>query len=305
MRVLLFFNELSCAAPAREDDVDKAMARFVGVLSQIARWRPDTALISRVDLRSLELAPAYFLVQWAGRPANRDHWRRIRTLQQRAPFSTVLPDGAGEGVDYFIGDQRAEALAAADLLDGVLVSLMVEPTWDSAWIEANRQALEEGADGEPRVEETQVQVRHAATLDHAAVHEEHIKRSGLSDLSSGGEIWEERASFFPNLMFLPRTERDLRRLRVDWVLPVARELRRLDEAIARWDPKSAPEPDWSDVDPEGETRKRLCWFEDFDGHLRCFDQHARFNPGVGRIHLALRPEQKKATIAYIGKKLGI
>jgi hypothetical protein len=63
VRVLLFFNELSYVTPMREDDVDKAMARFVGLLSHIARWRPDTALVSQVALKSLELAPGYFLVQ--------------------------------------------------------------------------------------------------------------------------------------------------------------------------------------------------------------------------------------------------
>jgi hypothetical protein len=217
----------------------------------------------------------------------------------------VLPDGAGEGADYFVGERRAEALAATDLLDGILVSLLVEPVWDSAWIEAGKELLEEGADGEPCVRESRIEVRHAASLDHAVVHEEHIKKAGLSELSSGAEIWEARGEIFPHLCFLPRTERDLRRLRVDWVLPVARELRRLDDAIAEWAPTTQPEPGWSDVDPEGETRKRLCWFEDFDGERRLFDQHARFNPGVGRIHLALRPSERKATIAYIGRKLGI
>jgi hypothetical protein len=61
----------------------------------------------------------------------------------------------------------------------------------------------------------------------------------------------------------------------------------------------------SRVTPESETRRHLCKFADFDGESRIFDLHGRFTPGEGRIYFRLVPQERTATIAYIGLKLGI
>jgi hypothetical protein len=95
-------------------------------------------------------------------------------------------------------------------------------------------------------------------------------------------------------------------LRLDWVIPVARRLRTLDDAVAGWDPAVNREPDWgTKVTAEAEQRKLLCSFTDLDGTAQIFHLHARFTPDAGRIHLRLAPSERKARIAYIGLKLGI
>jgi hypothetical protein len=95
-------------------------------------------------------------------------------------------------------------------------------------------------------------------------------------------------------------------LRVDWVLPLAWELRRIDGAIADWNPKMQAVPAWrSKISPEGEQRRQLCRFTDLDGKVRVFDLHGRFTPGEGRVHFRLVPEERKARVAYVGLKLGI
>ena len=115
-----------------------------------------------------------------------------------------------------------------------------------------------------------------------------------------------RDDVFPHLRFLSRVNGQLHDLRVDWVVPVAFELRRLNDAIGDWDPQQTREPTWrSKVTPEGETRRRLCRFKDFDGIERAFDLHGRFTPGAGRVHFRLVPELGTATVAHIGLKLGI
>jgi hypothetical protein len=299
----LFFNELSCSAPMPKASVDEAMERFVRLLMRITQWRRDAALISSVKLKELELAPGYYLAEWAGQPHHVDLWRGIRGLQNRAPFSDVLPPGVGEGADYFWSGRPAKALGAAHLLDELLVSLLVDAGWDASWIRADREALAELADGETDIVKQPVQVRHAATLEHAASHEDWIKQAGLPDLRLGSEIWEARGDLFPHLQFLPRVKDHLDGLRRDWVIPAARELRRLNDAISNWDPQLKREPTWSNVTPEGETRKRLCRFIDLDGVERTFDLHGRFTPGAGRVYFRLVPQERKARIAHIGWKL--
>ncbi|MDN3353906.1 hypothetical protein [Actinomadura sp. DC4] len=198
------------------------------------------------------------------------------------------------------------AMRAAHLLDGIVVSLLVDPLWDNSWVRANRKVLTAAPDGEPVLIEEAVDVRHAATLLHAESHRAWFDRAGLPNLKHGAELWAARGVIFPHLRFLPRTERQMHDLRSDWVVPAAYELRRINDAIGDWDPKRTHEPTWrSKVTPESETRKRLCMFEDFDGTVRIFDLHGRFTPGPGRAYFRLVPELCTATIAHVGAKLGI
>jgi hypothetical protein len=63
------------------------------------------------------------------------------------------------------------------------------------------------------------------------------------------------------------------------VVPVGLELRRIDDAIADWNPQIRPLPIWrSLVTPEHEMRKQLTRFADIDGVERVFDWHGRFTP---------------------------
>lgn len=276
------------------------------MLRHISRIRGDAALVSEVSREQLELAPGYYLAEWAGQPANRDMWRFIRSMQNRAPFRDVLPEGAGDGVEYSWNGRAARALGGAHLMDGVLVSLLVDDCWDVPWTRAVRTILAQGGDGGVTVADDEVDVRHASTTEHAAVHEDWIKQAGVFDLRSGAELWETRAAVFPHLEFLPRVEPQVRELRPDWLIPVALELRRIDAAIADWSPSLRPHPAWrSLITPEHERRRALCRFGDLDGAVRVFDLHGRFTPGAGRIHFRLVTEARRARIAHIGLKLGI
>lgn len=63
------------------------------------------------------------------------------------------------------------------------------------------------------------------------------------------------------------------------MVPVGLELRRIDDAIADWNPQIRPLPIWrSLVTPEHEMRKQLTRFADIDGVERVFDWHGRFTP---------------------------
>ncbi len=306
MRVLLFFNELSCSTPQPKEQADEALRRFIQMLREVTKWRRDATLISEVVLKELEIAPGYYIAEWAGKPANVDLWRWVLRMRNRAPSSAELPSGVREGVDYLWAGGPALALRAAHLLDGMLVSLLVDPVWDSPWLSATRTTLSEDTNGEPVLCEEPVEVRHAATSDHVASHLDWFEQAGLPDLKRGAEIWAARGDVFPNLQFLPQVKRQLDDLRLDWVVPAAYELRRINDAVGDWDPQRMPEPIWrSKVTGEGETRKRICRFQDLDGVERTFDLHGRFTPGAGRIYFRLVAEAGRATVAHVGLKLGI
>jgi hypothetical protein len=302
----MFFNELACPSPQPRDRrmVDDAMVTFAHLLRHVARLRADAALVSAIHLPDLELAPGYYLAEWAGQPKHRDLFRAIRSVQNHAPFRKVLPDGVGDGVDYSWNSQRAEALAAAHLLDGLLVSLLLDDCWNVAWVQGQRERLLDNGDGDVVIEPDSVSVRHAATAANAAEHEHWLGTCGLPEPESGADIWGNREELYPHLQFLPQVQHQLDDLVPEWVSPVALELRRLDDAIADWDSATQPLPAWrSKVTREFEMRRQKCGFADLDGVVRTFDWHARFTPGKGRLHFRLVPEQRTARIAYVGPKL--
>lgn len=268
MSILLFLNELSCGTSRPRAHVDDAMERFVGLLRRVRQWRSDAALVTSVKREYLEIADGYHINQWiSSKPRHADLWRMIRSMQNRAPFSTVLPPGTGEGIEYSCNGAPAKALGVAHLMDGLLVSLPVDAVWDKLWIQATCEELVESSDGEPEIVNDSVQVRHAARQEHAESHEAWIKKSGLSAFRHGSEIWEGRDHLYPNLQFLPGVKDQLYDLRPDWVISVAYQLRKLDDAIEEWDPKLKRGPAWrTEVTPEAERRKRLyCRFADLDG----------------------------------------
>lgn len=280
------------------------MEEFVALLRYVKQVRPEAALVSPVKREDLELAHGYYVNQWIGaRPRNKDLWRFIQGMQNRAPYSAVLPPGTAEGTEYAINGKEAKGLGAAHLMDGLLVSLLVDPAWDALWVDAICDELDdEGAE----ILSGPVSVRHAATKEHAHSHEDWVRRSGLSAFRFGSDIWDAHADAYPYLEFLPRVEADLADLGPEWVIPAANRLSTLNEAVAEWDPKVAGEPLWrSKVTPESENRRKYCWWDDLDGERRLFDLHARFTPGAGRIHMRLVAAASKVRIAYIGRKLGI
>lgn len=306
MSVLLFLNELSCGTPQSPSRVDEAMEHFVSLLRYVKTRRNGASLVSPVPREHLELAQGYHLSQWLGsRPRNRDLWRSVQSMRNQAPFSQAVPRGVAEVFEVSVNDRVAEGARAAHLMNGILVSLLVDPAWNTSWIDATCSEVTETADDQLGLDTYPVTIRHAATSGHAAEHDGWLTEVGLRSFRTGAEIWEARGDLYPNLQFLDAVRDHLYELREDWVIPVAYRLRTLDSAIEGWDPLTSTMPDHlgSKVTPEAEQRKRLCYFTDLDGRSRLFDLHARFTPGAGRVHLRLVGEDRKIRIAYIGPKI--
>ena len=103
---------------------------------------------------------------------------------------------------------------------------------------------------------------------------------------------------------LPHVREHLYGLNPAWVIPVAHRLRTLGDAVAQWEVTGREPHDWgTKVTSESQTRRPHCMFADLDGERRLFELHARFTPGVGRIHFRLVSETRKVRIAYIGRKI--
>ncbi|MEW2066031.1 hypothetical protein [Streptomyces sp. NPDC007346] len=304
---LLFLNEKSWTTTCDQARADEAMAEFVDAVRAVANEdREETALVSETGLDALEIAEGYPVRKWIGNsPKNHVRWQRLRALQNRSPVRSVYPaPDADGGLEYSHGGEIALGLGAAHFMDGIAVSLPVAPEWQTPTVSLDRSELVELDDGSLEFEQETVDVRHVSALPHVDEYRPWIRKSSLARAATGRQIWERRADLYPHLQFLCRTEAQLSDLDPRWIVPVRRGLDRLEAAAEAWDPAATPEPEWqSKVTPEGETRKRVCRFEDFDGTSATFHLHARFTPGAGRIHFRLIGVEGKIRIAHIGSKI--
>jgi hypothetical protein len=302
MSTWLCLNELSCATVLQVNQVDKAMREFVGALKQARVVRPGSVLLSPERLPSVELAAGYPMARWANDARNRDLWRLIRSMQDRAPVTFDELSPPEDELEYLHKGRAARGLGVAHSVEGLAVSLPTEPEWLADRVSMARNMLVTDGD----LVEDQVDIPHASSQQHVQVHESWLARGGLTSISTGSALWDARSEYFPSLSFLPRVKDDLCRLSADWLIPVRTRLIEIQEALAAWTPQSEAVPRWrSLITPEHEQRRKYCEFADLDGEVRVFDMHARFTPRHGRLHFRLLREDQSATVAYIGSKLGV
>ncbi|UQI47404.1 hypothetical protein M1P56_25195 [Streptomyces sp. HU2014] len=313
---LLFLNERSCGTGCDPERADRAMTELArAVLAVVRADRTGTVLVSREPITGLQIAAGHPIGKWHGNPRNRDAWRRLLQMQSKWPHRIVFPEGQDfYDIEYRHQGETVEGLGAAHLMDGLGVSLPVEPCWGADHVALEREQLVEGEDGTSRSDTSEVRVRHLSSPVHYEVHGpwirdgvEAARKGGLAAVRHGGHLWERRADLFPRLQFLPEMEAHLRALPSVWVQPVRDRLAELEEAVSAWDPDTRPiAPQWrSDVRTEFESRRRLCWFTDLDGEQRLFDWHCEFLPSPGRMHFRLLHDQRTLRIAYVGRKLGV
>lgn len=313
---LLFLNEKSCGTGCDPDHADRAMTRLArAVLAVLRADRAGTVLVGKEAITALQIADGHPIAKWGGQARNRDYWKRLLQMQSKWPHRAVFPEGEGHyDVEYRHRGEVVDGLGAAHLMDGLGVSLPVDPCWEADHLTLEREQLVEDENDAPGSETSEVHVRHLSDPEHCETHGawirecvETARKGGLEAVRQGGELWERRAELFPRLEFLPRVEGDLRELPQAWVQPVCRRLAELDEAVSAWDPASEPDgPQWhSWVTGEHQQRSLLCWFTDLDGERRLFDTHSRFTPGVGRVHFRLVAEKRTVRVAYLGRKLGL
>jgi hypothetical protein len=300
--LILCLNELSCKHSLPPEKIDEAMDRFSGALRESRRVRPGAVLITPVQLPNIELAPGYPMARWAADSRNKDMWLRIRSMQDKAPytFDEVRPPAENWDSEYLYSGCQAFGLGAAHSCGGLAISLPTDPQWIRPEVDVTKVWV----DGD----DEKISVRHASSADHVGMHEIWLARAGLADIDTGRDLWEARQDHFPSLTFLPRVRDDLLGLPPVCVHPVRVRLMELQDAVSCWDPATGQQPVWiSRVTGEHEQRRRQwCQFVDLDGETRAFDLHARFTPYEGRVHFRLiGADGGSARIAYVGRKLGI
>jgi hypothetical protein len=310
MAVIAFLNELSQPSDNTPSDAAQAtMPEFARVVGAIRKRRPDLTLQLPEPLKAWRLGENYSFVRFLSDGRTKEEAQLILTTVARSPLRFGLdPTRAKDnGVEYEHGGRVAEGLGLAHIFEGLAVSFKAE-AWLTPRIDLGRQFLTEDEQGEIKLQKDDVQVIHASSTSHVAEHHAWLETTGKPHFASYQDFVAERPGRLPNLKFLDRALKQIEAIKpgtATWK-SIFERLDELQAAVIEWDPASAPQPAWrSYVTGEGETRQRLCYFNDLDGTSRCFDEHARFTPGAGRIHFRLDASKKDPSliVAHVGEKL--
>ena len=196
----------------------------------------------------------------------------------------------------------------AYFLGAILLSINTSEEWNSHQIEIKRVV-----EGDGRYIDEKLILPHIACFDHGnLLNKQYEKISDPSQLSVD-DLWSQRDQLFQHLRFLDRTQKDFSVLKKAG-LPYRQALiqcRALNEDIHRWIAAGVEqgEPKYSRdmADGEHDQRRDDAQWVDIDGISYYFDKHLYIDKYgfLGRLHFRLSVQEKKAVIAYLGRKLGV
>jgi len=302
MTFLTFLNELSYPRGAVSQLLAREAVRtLIALLRELKRERSDLALHSSVPLNNIPLGDNLWLGSLRADGETLDEWRFLRGLENRAPFHFGLDHEIEGNVDYEFENESAAALGFVHEFDALAISFDSE-AWRSPTVKVTRIELQE--DGTLELED--VCVRNASLNTHVEPLRTWIRIIALQEPQDGDDLWANRTARFPRLRFLQKVEAQIRSLKAGSpaLFAVNRRLWEIQSALSAWDFTSVSLPTFrTKVTPEREQRRDLFEFKDLNGEIRCFDLHARFTPGAGRIHFWCDSSDGTAAIGYVGEKI--
>ena len=228
----------------------------------------------------------------------------------RLTTKVPLLDQADEGVrDRFLACEEqtlpqgdGEPLVLCAIVDGIAVGFPSRPPWDRDQVEVRFNKLLSDGSIQARAKEVDQLTR----AEHAGpICERH--RGRIRAGSNPVTLWENREDIFPNLLFGPGVEGNLKEY-ANRFQAIVGKLVDLDRSAGEWKAKGGPAPPWkTKVTPESESLmadpelSQARVFLSSLGTRETFEWHARF--GDGRIHLRFDPQSREVEIGYIGPHL--
>lgn len=281
---------------------------LLATLRRLRKINNKIALNTARPIAQHQIADDWTLQAVLGGNAFKEEWDFVRALTDRSPFSAGLKEGMSQEIDDMEfrtrpGQVPSRALAWATLLDSATVSFNAHPDWSRSWVETAYRTLED--DG--NLLEGEGRIKNASLATHADEHLDWLKLLGVAEAPTAAQIWSEKADRFPNLRFLPRTEKDLTVLEGSGApfLQAVASLEALEKDAVSWK-KSSPWPEFSTkATGESELRQKLCLVhDDATNREELFDWHTRFTGGLaGRVHFRVDAANRVIVVAYVGGKL--
>ncbi|MXZ19224.1 MAG: hypothetical protein F4Y84_01170 [Caldilineaceae bacterium SB0665_bin_25] len=317
MPLSLVFNDLSLRRPAPDHHTArKWMTGFVATLKTAAAHNV-TVLRIRDNFKDLALSPEYPLGAWFGdervsieeRDFVLDYATRYSFIQ---PYDVDLQDDTEfqskkRLFEGRFGEERAEGLGFAHLLNGLAISILSEPCWDTHSVELECEELDPESLGISKSLKT---LPHASRREHVANdHASWIAEQIQLGIHSGLDLLENAITLCPNLVFCSGAKSQIASLtETSLYLPkILDRMLELEKLARAWEKGSFNYRQIRNASPEskptmdkfGDRRRFVCP----DGQIRTFEWHLKGFPNAWRVHILADPIQYKIMIGYVGRHL--
>jgi hypothetical protein len=202
---------------------------------------------------------------------------------------------------------ESKGLGVAFLLETLAVSFSTENCWDTNDIIINHEYF----DDNDEVVTNTINIKHGSKVNHIDTHIDYFNEKRRSIISKCSEIWDQRETLFPNLIFCGKTRKQLTNgLSSKYVYQIYDRLLSLNEYIKTWQSGEFNVNDFV-------TSKNIKCSTESECTLRLYGDQRRFSiPEKGselfslhiktgdlRFHFYPDSSIKKAYIGYIGSHL--
>ena len=250
-------------------------------------------------------ANTWFEVCQPLRQADRDGYNFLSRLAAKVPVTDGLLPATADRLlsceSLGLSATDGEPLLLCAIQDWIAVSFPSAVEWDRNRLMIVFQELV--PDGTlQRAEEHVDNLARSLHADAILERDRERRRAG----STPDELWAQRGTMFPSLLFGPGVARNLK-AHSALLRQIVGKLTSLDEVAGDW--TTGPAPDWGNkVSPEAPNLMKqpklhdARLFESVLGGRRMFEWHARVGDSF-RIHLRFDATDRSVEIGYIGPKL--
>ena len=307
----MVLNHVSLDSPDQHTAVEWLKDMTVGMAQLVDENIAERSLRSSQSLYETYCMPEWSL--WAvilelrASGARDEHLFLVR-LSTKVP---LLSDVGQDVADRFrsceaktLPPKDGEPLVLCAITNGISVGFPSDPIWDQNQVTVNfDELLPDGS-----IQEASETIDNLTRSAHALpICERH--RANLRQFANSAALWESREEAFPNLVFGPDVEYNLKTLDSSTLSIVVKRLSSLDESAREWTDTGGTIPSWKcRVTPESQRVRNnpdllnARRFKSHQGAQELFEWHARFGSS-GRIHLRFDPGSYEVEIGYIGPHL--
>jgi hypothetical protein len=309
----IVLNDLSYNFPAKDIKTAKEiMESFLRSYVLLKELLENESVLMNADYNYIQLADGYNIHDWRKDPGNDPDIKRM--FFKLLGHAQIIDDDSFNQTqnsdfdsDFTVDSKSSISCLIAYEIGGVLLSFLSSPKWSESKIAGEYCCF---VRDEFISEETEI--FNVCDTNTFHIYERHYKTQPphrRCPVNTGTELWENRETLFPNLLFCKRTEKQLKESQKYHLTQIYDRLKILQDYFANC--SSGFDPDLIPIKTTPESEPTLNQFQSDhtfigpENRVLLFSWHVRFTGGgyPGRIFFHPENEKKRGVIGHINGKL--
>ncbi len=301
----MILNELSLGTgEVHQSEAVRILEQFINTYSKAVKGTNGfgRAVLTPVDLNSLELTKGYYVSQWRNNTQDRDMLRRFVNMCDRQEILKVNQDEA----EVTCEKGNGKGLLAAYENESFCISFVFEPYWSMFEIPCNYYSLERDQTFPVCV----YNLSNEAQIEEYSSQISEIRERQILGISTPRQLLECLEELFPSLIFHQVARNQLEeQVQVCHVGAICNKLMSLERYFSKWDGERFEEEAFPSKSVSPQSKRTLERFKkehtfEFPEEQVTVSYHMRYTGNIpGRIYFHPANKLKKAYICSLTTKL--